>query len=82
MNPGNGHWRPIVTALVQAAKDNFVELGIGSACEEPVELYEQGQVRVFAFGGLPVALSDVMTGYVDSLEEISTSVMAQVVLVQ
>ena len=57
---GKGHGRAVDLAHHQAAQDDLVELGVGPAGEESVELDQEGQIRVLRLLDLAVAALDVM----------------------
>jgi len=59
-NAGDGHRRAVDLAHHQAAEDDLVELGVGTAAQESVELDEKSRVWVVRLGRLAVARSDVV----------------------
>jgi len=63
---GDRHGWPVHAAHIQTLQDDLVELGVGSAGQEPVELDQQAQVDILAFGLRPTGLSHVLVTDVDS----------------
>lgn len=63
---GDRHGWPVHAAHIQTLQDDLVELGVGSASQEPVELDQQAQVDILAFGLRPTGLSHVLVTDVDS----------------
>lgn len=59
-NLGDAHWWAVDVAHHQSPQDDRVELGVGTAGEETVELDQESQVDIFRLGGLPVAGLDVV----------------------
>lgn len=57
---GEGHWWAVDLAHHQSAEDGLVELGVGSAGQESVELDEKSDIWVVGLWGLAVAALDVM----------------------
>ncbi|MCV2423817.1 hypothetical protein LNV47_24860, partial [Paucibacter sp. DJ4R-1] len=65
-NSGEGNGGLVNFREEEAAEDDLVELGIRTASEEAVKLYEEEQVRILALGGGPVALLDMVAVEVDT----------------
>jgi len=59
---GDGKWRPVVTAHEEALEDDFVEVGLGAASEETVELHEKTDVHVLCGWCFTVAILDAAAG--------------------
>lgn len=60
-NAGNGHWWAVDLGHHQSAQHDLVEVGVGAAGEESVELDEERNVWVVALCDLAVAALDVVT---------------------
>ena len=56
---GLGHTQPL--------QDSLVEVAVGSASQEAVELHQEEEVRVLGLGGSPVAIFRVLVSEIDTL---------------
>jgi len=65
-NARDGHWRAVDSGHEQSAKNNFVEVGLGAAGEEAVELHQHLQVDVVALGRLAMGAAHMVTVQVDT----------------
>lgn len=63
---GEGDGRSVDFRHEESAEDDLVEVGVGSASEEPVKLDEEGQVWVITLGSLSVARPQVVCLQIDT----------------
>jgi len=75
---GDGHGRAVDAGHEEAFEDNFVEVGVGSAGKEAVQLHQELEVDIVALGRLSVARLDVMAIEVDTCREMSIRAQRQV----
>ena len=60
-----GHGGAVGARHVEALEDDLVELGVGAAGEEPVELDDQPEVHILGLGLSPVLVADVAAASAD-----------------
>jgi len=68
-NSGDGDWWSVDAGHKQAAEDDLVEGGFGTAGQEAVELHKQLEVHIVALWRLSVRAADVMSVEIDTYSE-------------
>lgn len=66
VDAGEGDWWAVDLGHEETSEDDLVEVGVGSASQESVELDQEGKVRVVALGCLSVASPLVVCLQIDT----------------
>jgi len=66
VDSGEGNWWSVDLGHEQAAEDDLVEVGVGSASQEPVKFDQKSDVWIFTLRGLSVARPEMMCLQIDT----------------